>query len=304
MQNHPLTPMRDANLVRVMQAQCSRKVGLIDYKVIAEGEAAMTQRIAVLRAEGVGIAIVDALSNQDLMVLGRAFKDLPLVTAGSGVAIGLPQNFERLSVLASPTSNASGAALETNSPTSTATQLPKPQGLQAIVSGSCSAATNRQVAHFESLGKAAWAVDPIAIMEARAVGLEYADQVLQWTGQKLALGPLLIYSTAAPDTIKAVQAKLGVDEASRMVEETLARIAIGLLAQGVRQLIVAGGETSGACVQALGVKQLQIGAQIDPGVPWCFTRARSLDGQGLHLALKSGNFGTDDFFIKAFEVLK
>ena len=304
MQSHPLTPMRDANLVRVMQAQCSRKVGLIDYKVIAQGEAAITKRISVLRAEGVGIAIVDALNNPDLMVLGRALKGMPLVTAGSGVALGLPQNFELTSAGASPATNNARATLPTQALTVVSNQLPSPEGLQAIVSGSCSAATNRQVAHFQSLGRAAWAVDPMAIVAAGEAGREYADQVLQWAAPKLALGPVLIYSTAASDTIKAVQAELGVDEASSMVEKALARIATGLLALGVRQLIIAGGETSGACVQALQVKQLQIGAQIDPGVPWCFTRPASLLGQGLHLALKSGNFGTDDFFCKAFEVLK
>ena len=307
MQNHPLTPMRDANLVRVMQAQCSRKVGLIDYKVIAQGEAAITNRISVLRAEGVGIAIVDALNNPDLMVLGRALKGMPLITAGSGVAIGLPQNFESTTASASPATTTASATLPTQALTVVSNQLPSPEGLQAIVSGSCSVATNRQVAHFQSLGGAAWAVDPMAIVaagEAGEAGRVYADRVLQWAAPKLALGPVLIYSTAAPDTIKAVQAKLGVEQASGLVEKTLAHIATGLLALGVRQLIIAGGETSGACVQALQVKQLQIGAQIDPGVPWCFTRPPSLGGQGLHLALKSGNFGTDDFFSKAFEVLQ
>jgi 3-dehydrotetronate 4-kinase len=288
MQNHPLTPMKDANLVRVLQAQCTRKVGLIDHRVIAAGEAEISNRIAELRASGVGIAVVDALNNQDLMVLGRALKGMPLVTAGSGVAIGLPQNF----------------GLRPGTGTGTAALLPPPEGLQAILSGSCSAATNRQVADFTQKGLAAFAIDPMGIASARAARQEYADTVLQWAAPKLATGPVLIYSTSTPENIQAVQGKLGIEQASLMVEETLARVARGLLALGVRQLVIAGGETSGACVQALDIKQLQIGSQIDPGVPWCFTRPPALAGQGLHLTLKSGNFGSDDFFSKAFEMLK
>jgi 3-dehydrotetronate 4-kinase len=290
MQNHPITPMKDANLVRVLQAQCTRKVGLIDYKVIAQGEAAILSSIAALRASGVGIAVVDALSNQDLMVLGRALKGMPLVTAGSGVAIGLPQNFGL-----GPSGSTRGRS---------ATQLPRPEGSQAIVSGSCSMATNRQVADFVRRGLPALAIDPMAIDSALEADTDYVDKVLRWVAPKLAVGPVLIYSTASPESIKAVQSKLGVEPASHLVEETLAKITKGLLALGVRQLVIAGGETSGACVQALQIKQLQIGAQIDPGVPWCFTRPPSLSGEGLHVTLKSGNFGTDDFFSKAFGVLK
>jgi 3-dehydrotetronate 4-kinase len=285
MQNHPLTPMKDASLVRVLQAQCTRKVGLIDHKVIAAGEDAISKRITELRAGGVGIAVVDVLNNQDLMVLGKAFKGMALLTAGSGVAIGLPQNF--------------GLAVK-----DTSTLLPVPEGLQAIVSGSCSAATNRQVADFINKGHAALAIDPMAIASAREAKTDYVAGVLNWAAPKLATGPVLIYSSAAPEDIKAVQAQLGVERASLMVEETLASIAQGLLKLCVRQLVIAGGETSGACVQALKVKQLQIGMQIDPGVPWCFTRPPSLAGGGLHLTLKSGNFGADDFFSKAFGVLQ
>jgi uncharacterized protein YgbK (DUF1537 family) len=116
----------------------------------------------------------------------------------------------------------------------------------------------------------------------------------------LAQGPVLVYSTAEPSAVKAVQAQLGVDEAGAMVERALAAIARGLVALGVRQLVVAGGETSGACVQALDITQLQIGAQIDPGVPWCHALSGELP---LHVALKSGNFGSADFFTKAFKAL-
>jgi 3-dehydrotetronate 4-kinase len=278
MRDHPLTPMRDANLVRVLQAQCKRKVGLIDYRTVAKGEPAIRERIAELRAAGVAIAVVDATSNDDLLRLGPALKDLALVTAGSGVAIALPANF--------------GIA-----PSPAASRLPAAEGRRAIVSGSCSQATNRQVQAFIASGAPAFAIDPLRI----AAGDDVAGQALAWAAPLLASGPVLVYSTAQPDDVKAAQGRLGSGEAGALVERTLATIAAGLVEAGVRQLVVAGGETSGACVQALGVQQLQIGPQIDPGVPWCW--GRDTRGRPLHLALKSGNFGADDFFAKSFALL-
>ena len=270
MQDHPLTPMTDPNLVRVLQAQTRQKVGLIDYKVIMQGEAALGARVAALRTEGVGIAVVDAVSNDDLMTLGRALKGMPLVTAGSGVALGLPQNF--------------GIA-----PNLQAAVLPPPQGLQAILSGSCSRATNLQVADFIATGRPAFVLDPLLL----ASGAALIQEALAWAAPKLKEGPVLIYSTSQPDRLKQIQEQLGVQVAGEIVEQALARIAQGLVELGVGQLVIAGGETSGAVVQALGIDQLQIGAQIDPGVPWCA-------GNGMHITLKSGNFGTADFFTKAF----
>ncbi|WP_090044083.1 3-oxo-tetronate kinase [Limnohabitans sp. 2KL-27] len=276
MQNHPLTPMTDANLVRVMQAQTKRKVGLIDYKTVAQGEAAIRERIAALRAEGVGVAVVDATNNEDLHRLGPALKDMPLVTAGSGVAIGLPANWGL-------------------KPSLQASQLPTAKGLQAVVSGSCSLATNAQVAHFKATGRPAWAIAPASLMHGQSEAV--VQQVLAWVAPLLKDGPVLVYSTAEPEAVKAVQAQLGVAEAGALVEHALAAVARGLVGLGVKQLVVAGGETSGACVQALDIAQLQIGPQIDPGVPWCHAPS------GVHIALKSGNFGTEDFFTKAFTVL-
>jgi 3-dehydrotetronate 4-kinase len=279
MRDHPLTPMTDPNLVRVLQAQCRKKVGLIDYRTVAQGEGAIRRRIEALQAEGVAIAIVDALSNEDLLRLGPALKDLPLVTAGSGVAIGLPANFGL-------------AASET------ASRLPAAGGGSAVVSGSCSQATNRQVQAFIAAGRPARALDPLQI----AAGEDVVAQTLAWAEPLLAKGPVLVYSTAQPAAVKAVQGRLGVDQAGAMVERAIAAISRGLVDLGVRQLVVAGGETSGACVQALGIGQLQIGPQIDPGVPWCW--GRDAAGRPLHLALKSGNFGADDFFSKAFTLLQ
>ncbi|MNU45977.1 hypothetical protein D3C71_348300 [compost metagenome] len=280
MQNHPLTPMTDPNLVRVLQAQCTRKVGLIDHAVVARGAAAIEERIAQLKAEGVAIAIVDAVSNDDLLRMGPALAKLPLLTAGSGVAIGLPANF--------------GLA-----PSSQASALPKAGGKTAVVSGSCSLATNRQVLDFIQRGGAAMAIDPLRI----AAGVDVTAEVLAWAAPLIDKGPVLVYSTAEAGAVKSVQGRLGVEEAGAMVERTIAAIARGLVERGVHQLVVAGGETSGACVQALGIAQMQIGPQIDPGVPWCHARCDAAPEAGLHITLKSGNFGSDDFFTKAFTVL-
>ena len=284
MQNHPLTPMSDANLVRVLQAQCRRQVGLIDYQVVAQGVAAIRARIGQLRAQGVGLAIVDAISNADLLRLGPALRGMPLVTAASGVAIGLPQNF----------------GIE---PSITASALPAATGLQAVLSGSCSLATNRQVLAFIQTGRPALGIDPLQIAQDEAAGVDGAAQALAWAEPLLSQGPVLIYSTADSAAIKVVQGRLGVQAAGALVERTLAAIARGLVARGVRQLVLAGGETAGACVQALNITQMKIGPQIDPGVPWCHAQTDAAPGAGLHLTLKSGNFGSDNFFSKAFTML-
>ena len=284
MRHHPLTPMTDASLVRVMQAQLSHgaRCGLIEHRTVARGAPAVRERIAALRAEGVGFAVADAVGDADLHVLAQASSHLALVVAGSGLAIGIP-------------------ALHGLVPRLEAAALPKATGACAVVSGSCSAATNAQVADFiaRSPGGAdrAFAIDPLRL----AAGEDVAAQALAWAVPRLADGPVLVYATAAPEAVKAVQAQLGAERAGALVEQALARVAQGLVAAGVGQLLVAGGETSGACVQALGVNTLRIGPQIDPGVPWCHATPPTRP-QGLHLALKSGNFGGTDFFTRAFEV--
>lgn len=279
MRDHPLTPMTDPNLVRVLQAQCKKKVGLISYQSVLAGAQAVTDRIAELRAQNVSIAIVDAVSNEDLYRIAPALKNLPLLTGGSGVAIGLPGNF---GLIARPETSV----------------LPPALGYKAIISGSCSEATNRQVAYFKEQGGAAYAINPLELVSESANAI--LPNILAWAKPLLPAGPVLIYSTAKPDEVRAIQAKLGMQAAGSAIENMLASIAQGLVSLGVGQILVAGGETSGACVRELGVDQMQIGPQIDPGVPWCYAQGKH---QALHLTLKSGNFGTDDFFTKAFSKL-
>jgi uncharacterized protein YgbK (DUF1537 family) len=283
MKNHPLTPMTDASLVRVLQAQIEGKAGLADYGVVRRGAEAIKARFAELRAEGCNFAVPDALTDEDLIAIGAACADMPLVTAGSGIALGLPQNFRRAGLLAESL---------------TADALEPTGGLRAVVSGSCSIATQRQVALMREKHPA-FKVDPLEL----AKGRDVANEALAWAKGKVEKEPVLIYATAAPEAVKAAQAELGTGKAGALVEEALAAIAKGLVAQGVGQMIVAGGETSGAVVRSLGVAGLRIGPEIDPGVPWTTTLAATPGEKPLALALKSGNFGSPDFFIKAWSKL-
>jgi uncharacterized protein YgbK (DUF1537 family) len=234
-----------------------------------------------LRAEGVRIAVADAVNNSDLLTLGETCAELPLLTAGSGVALGLPPAYARRGWF---------------TPSDSAATLDAVTGPAAVLSGSCSEATNAQVAVWRVAGRTALHIDPLALHQ----GTQTAAGVLAQAQAALDQGPVLVYATAAPESVKAVQAALGVQAAGELVEHALAHIAQGLVAIGVRRLVVAGGETSGAVVQALQVAQLRIGAPICPGVPW--TQA-ALPGSGepMLLALKSGNFGGRDFFAQALQ---
>ena len=222
MRHHPLTPMTDANLVRVLQQQTARKVGLVAYDVVARGAQAIRERFAALQAEGVQIAIVDAISNDDLVHIGAALAGMPLVTAGSGIAIGLPQNWRAGGALA--------RAVQADA-------LPPPSGQRAIVSGSCSLATNAQVLHFKRAGRPSFAIDPLDL----AAGANVVGQALDWANARLTDSPVLIYATAETATVKTVQTQLGVAHAGAMIEDALSRIAAGLVRSGVRQLVVAVG---------------------------------------------------------------
>jgi uncharacterized protein YgbK (DUF1537 family) len=282
MRDHPLTPMSDAKLVRVLAPQVKHPVGLVNYQTVAKGADAIAARFASLRAEGVRFAIVDALDDDHLLAIGKACRDQVLVTAGSGLAMGLPQNFI-----------ADGSLRRAQR----ADSFDTPAGLRAVISGSCSTATQRQVAVM-SAQHPVFRVDALQLAE----GVDVVGQALDWAGSRVEHGPVLVAATASSDQVKATQQQLGVERAGELVERALAHIARGLVSLGVRQLVVAGGETSGAVVQALGVRSLRIGPEIDPGVPWTLT-VDSQDAPALALALKSGNFGSDDFFLKAWSRL-
>jgi uncharacterized protein YgbK (DUF1537 family) len=277
MQHHPLTPMTDANLVRVLQAQTRGKVGLLRHDSVSGGVESIRARIARLRADGVRMAVADAVSDADLHALGEACADLALLTGGSGLALGLPANFRR-----------AGKLRDLD-----AAQVPAVEGGEVVLAGSASQATNAQVATWLQAGRPAFRVDPLAL----AAGQPVIEEALAFVADHAQT--VLIYATSTPDEVKAVQRELGAERAGHLVEQALGRIASRLRETGVRRFVVAGGETSGAVVQALNIQLLQIGAQIDPGVPACV----STPGEPLALALKSGNFGGADFFDKALKQL-
>jgi 3-dehydrotetronate 4-kinase len=280
MREHPLTPMTDANLVRVLQAQTRRKVGLIRYDTVAHGTVALGAKIAALRRDGIALAVVDALSDQDLVAIAQGCEDLPLITAGSGVGLGIALNHRRAGRLKHA---------------ATAAALPRRPGHAAVLAGSCSVATNGQVSHWIR-SKPALRIDPLRL----AAGQPVVQEALHWAQSRLDAGAVLIYATANPREVQAVQNELGAERAGHLVEQALAQIAEGLVRAGVRNLVVAGGETAGAVVGALGIGALRIGAQIDPGVPW----TESIGDEPIALALKSGNFGSPDFFVKALAQLE
>lgn len=280
MRDHPLTPMRDANLRRVLARQTPRKVGLVPVEAVRSGAAAVRAEFARLRGEGCRHAILDAVSDADLLTLGEAVAGLSLVTGGSGIALGLPENFRRAGLL---------------EPAERSDRLPVVRGPAAVISGSCSTATLAQAAAMRATHPV-FEVDPLAL----AAGEPVVALALDWAGSRLGDRPLLISASAVLERVRAVQDRLGRERAGGLVEAALAAIARGLVERGVRRLVVAGGETSGAIVQALGITGLRIGPQIDPGVPW----TASLGEPTLLLALKSGNFGREDFFVRAFTCLE
>ena len=272
MKDHPLTPMRDSNLMRLLAPQVRGKVGLVDRLTVARGAGALRAALDALRGDGVAHVIVDAVADADLSVIAEACQDDVLMTGGSAVAMPLPDLYR--------------AAGHWDA-TAGAQSLVAPLGGASVLSGSCSAMTQRQVAAYAAVAPS-FRLDPLALKDG-GVG-----PALDWlAGQGDAP---LVYATAAPDEVRAAQDALGRERAGAIVEEALAMIAVAMRDRGARRFVVAGGESSGAVVQALGVRQMDVGPEIAPGVPWCFAKS---GGQDVALALKSGNFGDEGFFAKA-----
>ena len=278
MRHHPLTPMTDSDLVAVLGRQSEGKVGLLPLDAVEKGADAIKTMIEDLRAAGVRQAIADATSDRHLMALGHGAEGLALITGGSGIAKGLPDNFRRSGKLRS---------------TDAADRLPSIDGGAAVLAGSCSAATRAQIAHFEG---PAHQIDVAALCH----GEDEVARALRFAEDKIGADPILISASASPEEVAEVQAEFGRERAGEAAEQALAAIAVALRGMGVRRFVLAGGETSGAIVNAFGVRGLQIGPAIDPGVPW----TAGLGEDPLALALKSGNFGSVDFFTKAFQRLE
>lgn len=271
MRNHPITPMTDASLIRLMDAQSRGKTGLVACSDVAQGAARVRERFAELRRDGYRYAVVDSVDNAQLAVLAEACADLKLLTGGSGLGAYV-------------------AARLSGGKKGSDAFVPR-KALTVALSGSCSVMTNKQVAAYQ-------AIAPTRFVEAERCiheGDAYIEELYQWAVAHLGgeYAPLL-YATVPPDELKAIQQRFGVEKASHAIEQMFAALAVKLKAHGVRNFINAGGETSSIVVQHLGVDGFHIGRQIAPGVPWL----RVLDDD-LYLALKSGNFGSEDFFAHA-----
>jgi len=274
MEKHPLTPMTDPDIRRWLRLQTKGEVGLIPLDTVRAGQDALSAAFNAERARGVRLVVTDAVADSDLMALGEALAKHRLITGGSGIALGLPENFRRAGKLAGK-ARAEAVA----------------KGRAVVLSGSCSTASQRQVAEYLK-NHPGLELDPAKLMD----GSFGVDDAAAWIAAQDGAVPM-IYSTADPATVTGAQQRFGRAEIAGKVEHFFAGLARRLADDGVRRIVVGGGETSGAVVEALGVTSLGIGAEIDPGVPALVT-----DRNGpLGLALKSGNFGTDDFFEKAVE---
>ena len=281
MRYHPLTPMTEATLVRFLGRQLRQpeSVGLISIQTVEKGPSAIQEKLTVLSGQGTRFAVADAITEKHLVDIGSACANLKLITGGSGVALGLPANFRKAGLLR----DVSGLA-----------ELPRQEGPAAVIAGSCSAATRGQVRYMARTFPAC-KIDPVSLTQ----GQQQAESVVAWAGVAMAKGPVLIYSSAEPEEVANAQKYLGTAQAGEIIEQAFAEIARRLVAAGVKKLIVAGGETSGAVVAALGIQSLYIGPEIEPGVPWTFCK----EPETICLALKSGNFGGENFFEKALGIL-
>jgi len=277
LKDHPLNPMHDSNLVRVLQRQSRALVGLVDLPTVARGADAITQRLKALERQGCGAAIVDAVFEHDLEAIGEAAARCRISTGASGLGLGLARALGR-------SATAGAAALEPVG------------GLAAILAGSCSQATLEQIAAAEP-DMPVLRLDPEQLIDGAEVG-----RALAWAQERLSAGPALIASSAEPERVAALQTRFGRDSSGHAIERALAEIAAGLVERGVRRLIVAGGETSGAVVDRLGVAAFRLGPEIAPGVPLMRTVGRT--GGDLQMALKSGNFGGPDFFAHALAMMR
>ncbi|HET7472705.1 MAG TPA: 3-oxo-tetronate kinase [Candidatus Limnocylindrales bacterium] len=282
MRHHPLNPMTESDLVLLLGAQATGPVGLVPRETVMQGPSAIRGALDALERRGARHAIVDAVDDADLRSIAAAVCDAALVTGGSALAAAIAAELRgRGAVEAVGASDGDPAA------------APAPPGpLAAVVAGSCSAATLRQIDVF--------AVDhPVLRIDPRRAVADPAlpAEAVAWAAARLRDGPVLIAASAEPSAVAAAAA-LGPDVGATL-ERVLAEIAAGLVDHGVGRLVVAGGETSGAVIAHLGVRRLRVGPEIEPGVPAVSTS----DPVALRLALKSGNFGSDDFFEVALAAL-
>jgi 3-dehydrotetronate 4-kinase len=283
LKDHPLNPMRDSNLVRVLGRQSRSGVGLVDLQTVAQGADAVRARLAELAAAGVAAAIVDAVFDRDLDAIGLAALDHRLSVGASGMGLGLAKGLVATGrVRLHAAQEAAGG--------------PPVGGPAVCLAGSCSQATLAQIAAAEQ-AMPVLRLDPDALLASAGA----VQQALDWTSQRLGKGPVLIASSAGPEAVAAVQARYGRAAAGHAIEQAMAALAAGLVERGVRRLVVAGGETSGAIVDRLGIPAFLVGPEIAAGVPVLWTAGEA--DRRMVLALKSGNFGGPTFFTDALALM-
>jgi len=283
LKDHPLNPMHDSNLVRVLARQSRSKVGLVDLATLTRGPDAVRARLGDLAGQDFGAAIADAVFDRDLETIGRVALDHRLSVGASGIGLGLAR--------------ALVAAAKVRPEASTAIADTPVGGPAACLAGSCSRATLQQIANAEK-AMPVLHLDP----ERVAAGKGEARRALAWAGDRIGDGPVLIASSATPEEVAALQSRHGRDAAGHAVEQAMADIAEGLVRSGVRRLVVAGGETSGAVVDRLQIPGFLVGAEIAAGVP--VLRAVGAQNGEMLLALKSGNFGGPQFFSDALKLMR
>ncbi|MBB2676863.1 UNVERIFIED_ORG: uncharacterized protein YgbK (DUF1537 family) [Rhizobium esperanzae] len=284
LKNHPLNPMHDANLVRVLARQSRGAVGLIDLAAIAAGPAAAKAKFDALRTTGATMAIADAIFERDLETLGEIALETPVSTGASGLGLGLARALVR-------SGRISGSA--------TGEDVIRPVGgLSAIIAGSCSKATLRQLDIAEQ-SMPVLRLDPERLL---AAGPDEIAAAISWAGDRISAGPVVVAASAAPETVSRLQSQYGREASGHAIETATSIIAAELVDRGVRRLVVAGGETSGAAVDKLAIPAFLIGPEIAPGVPVLRT-VGNRQGDML-LALKSGNFGGEDFFGAALAMMR
>ncbi|MCX8281421.1 four-carbon acid sugar kinase family protein [Phyllobacterium sp. 0TCS1.6C] len=288
LKDHPLNPMHDSDLVRVLGRQTRQAVGLVDLATIRAGADAVRQRMALLAGEGRTMAIADAIAEDDLEVLGEVAADHGLSTGASGLGLGLARALRRRH------GTGDGRTGETNTGN---TGIGAPVGGHAaIIAGSCSRMTLQQLAAAEK-AMPVLRLDPEKLL----AGTAEIERALAWAGERLAKGPVAIAASATPEEVASLQARHGRDASGHAIEQATSTIAAELVARGVRRLVVAGGETSGAAVDRLAIPAFLIGPEIAPGVPVLRTVG---GGHDMLLALKSGNFGGEDFFAQALDAMR
>ncbi|PDV87689.1 serine kinase [Rhizobium sp. H4] len=284
LKDHPLNPMHDANLVRVLARQSRGAVGLIDLAAIAAGPAAVKVKLDALSTTGVTMAIADAIFERDLETLGEIALETPVSTGASGLGLGLARALVRSGRI-----SASATGEDAIRPVG---------GLSAIISGSCSKATLRQLDVAERL-MPVLRLDPERLL---AAGPDEIAAAISWAGDRISAGPVVVAASAAPETVSRLQSQYGREASGHAIETATSIIAAELVERGVRRLVVAGGETSGAAVDRLAIPAFLIGPEIAPGVPVLRTVGNT---QGdMLLALKSGNFGGEDFFTAALAMMR